>query len=383
MSITSSSLNRCLVSLSVSLCAFVLFSSQPARGCSNVGLAGNGYAVTARTMDLPVNVGNVFAMGRVGDKNTTDLTAISGDKEINALSWVTEHNFVGQTWRGTSVLAEGLNDEGLYAAYLYLEHFTKYPEYNPADPRPATGVLDVVNYLLGTADSVSDVLERPGKVQVIKSAVPAMVPGKEGFFTTVPVHLVLRDKSGKSAVVEWVKGEQVIYPDSGPVITNSPPFGWQTIYAQQYDYVTNWTEFAGIPGSWSPPNRFARAYQLVKHSPVPDSNAAALRTFLNVLESIQVPVGADTWPTGWKTLVDLNNLIYYFQPMYDFIDIEKDKMVAYNPVTSWVTVDLNKVVLGGELPKEWISAAITPTPKGACKELLDLVSDPDAILKLK
>ncbi|HHT9135377.1 MAG TPA: hypothetical protein ACFYD2_10785, partial [Candidatus Avalokitesvara rifleensis] len=51
---------------------------------------------------------------------------------------------------------------------------------------------------------------------------------------------------------------------------------------------------------------------------------------------------------------------------------------GYNPATSWVTADLNKIVLEGTLPKGWVNVNITPTPKGVAKSLLDLVKSPDA-----
>ncbi|MHC4196822.1 MAG: linear amide C-N hydrolase, partial [Planctomycetota bacterium] len=208
-----------------------------------MGISGNGYTATARTLDFPVNSGNIFGLGKVGDENTTDITVLHGDKDtdqkVKALTWTTEHNFLGQTWQGGLAIIDGVNDEGLYAAYLYLSHFTEYPKYNPGDPRPAVGIMDVADYLLGTADSVSDALERLKRVQVIISAIPMNPSKRDGVFVAWPVHMVLRDREGNAAVVEWVKGEQVIYPDSGPVITNTPSFRWQMLHAQRYDYVTS------------------------------------------------------------------------------------------------------------------------------------------------
>ena len=385
----SSSSERYLMSLLVLLGIFMLFGGRPALGCSNVGVSGNGYTATARTLDFPINSGDVFGLGKVGDKNTTDLTVLHGDREVKALTWTTEHNFLGQTWQGCSVILDGVNDDGLYAAYFYFSHFSEYPVYDPADPRPAVGVMDVADYLLATAGSVSGALERLKKVQVIINAIPLNLSGKDGLFAVFPVHMLLRDKEGNSAVVEWVKGKQNIYPDSGPVMANSPPFNWQILHAQQFDYVftgstaarfdgvtMGGTGFGGIPGDWSSPSRFARAYQIAKHSPKPDSTDAALRTALSILESVQAPWGTSS-PTLWKTLVDLNNSVYYFQPMLKVVDFKKNKTVASNPVTSWVVADLNKVVLEGTLPKGWIRVRVTPTPKGTAKELIDLIKYPE------
>ncbi|MHC4358606.1 MAG: linear amide C-N hydrolase, partial [Planctomycetota bacterium] len=331
---------------------------------------------------------------------TTDLTVLHGGQGVKALTWVTEHGFLGQTWRGGSAIVDGVNDEGLYAAYLYLPHFTEYPKYNPADPRPAVGILDLTGYLLGTAGSVSDALERLKKVQVIENAIPMNLPGRDGLFGIIPLHMVLRDKSGDAAVVEWVEGKEVVYPDSGPVMTNSPTFIWQVLHARQFDYVVtgstkakfdgvmmNGTGFAGIPGDWSPPSRFARAYQIAKHSPEPDSANTALRTALSILESAQVPYGTNASPTLWKSMVDMKTSVYYFHPMLDLIDYKKDKIAAHNPATSWVVADLNKVVLEGVLPDGWVRAVIAPTPEGVARELADLIKHPDdgpeAIRKLR
>ena len=303
--------------------------SASAWACSNVFITNSKNSVVARTMDFPFNTGATIGYGVKGEKNTSVINMQKNAPIDKAVTWTNTHDFLGMTFLNGDVLVDGTNDAGLYAAMLYLPDFTKYPTYNAKDSRPMLGVADSVNYLLGTSSNVTEALQHFNQVQSVRSAPKIELKGKAGLYILPPFHLILRDHTGHSAVVEWIGGKANVHDNAGPVLTNSPSYDWQLQHAARYNYVSseninakfagsymNGSGFLGLPGDFTPPNRFARATQIIKHMPVPQNNNEAIQLALAAIETIQVPIGSSDSPSLWKSVADLNNRDYYIDIMY-------------------------------------------------------------------
>ncbi len=313
---------RKLVLILPFVAAGFLSVSATSQACSDIAVTGNGFAAVARTLDFEANTGSLFGLSHVGDKNTSNVNWPQSFP-VHAKSWVTKYSFMGQTAFGTNVILDGINSQGVYAGFLYLPEFTRYPVANAKDSRPELAVTDTANYVLATADSVNQAVKELKQVQLVKSAVQ-----KGSKFLFVPVHLVIRDKTGNSAVVEWIDGKTVIHQPAGDVLTNSPPLDWQLNNAKKYDYTStsntnrkwdghymNGSGFYGVPGDWTPPGRFARAAAVLKSMPKPNSESQALALAYQALQTVAVPLGVNPSPTLWMSLADLKNNIYYFHPV--------------------------------------------------------------------
>ena len=359
-----------------------LLSGTLSFGCSNVFIASNGFAATARTMDFEYNTGFGFSIGKVGENNVgrTNLQK----QKIPLFKWQTKYPFLGQNWRGSSTVIDGVNNQGLYAGFLYLPSFAKYPAYNPNDKRPALGFINSINYVLGTSQNVAQALSNLSHVQLVKAALEADKVNHPGVYGIFPLHLVLRDKSGHSAVIEWVNGETVIHKTPGPVLTNSPTLNWQVSHAHQYDYVSIKTTaarfdgitllgtgFQGIPGDWSAVSRFARAYQVVANMPKPNSELIAVREALTALETVQVPPGTNPSPTLWKSVVDLKASTYYLVRMYYFENDNSKTLIAFPPNAMWSVQNVDKDAQKTSFPNYWTSAEIKAVPESDIQKVMD------------
>tara|TARA_R110000868_G_scaffold144960_5_gene364576 strand:+ start:9985 stop:11196 length:1212 start_codon:yes stop_codon:yes gene_type:complete len=346
--------------------------------CSNVFVHKNGFAVTARTMDFPFNTGNAMALGLAGQKNESNLN-ITRPLQPKALKWTNHYDFLGQTWLRSNIVLDGINNAGVYAGFLYLPNFTTYPSYSKADKRPVLGVVDVINYILGTASSTKQAVSELQRVQIIASAANSVIHGKHNTAIIPPIHLVIRDKSGDSAVVEWLDGKTVIYQHAGPVLTNAPTYAWQAANAERYDYVSadnanskyqgaymNGSGFTGIPGDFSPPSRFARAVQIIHNLPTPQNNNEAVEMALGTIDNIQVPLGTNHSPTFWKSVSDLNHNTYYYRAMYtlspEYAVFGQPNVKVNSPPlgNSWTVYDLPKIAASKALQKNFTSAVTQP-----------------------
>lgn len=331
--------------------------------CSNVFVTNAKQSVTARTMDFPFNTGDTIGYGLKGAKNESVINMVKSMGSNHAATWKNTHGFLGMTFLEGQVLVDGTNDSGLYAAMLYLPDFTKYPLANAQDKRPLLGVADSVNYVLGTSSNVTEALQNFKKVQPVVSAPEIKLKGKSGVYILPPFHVVLRDRTGHSAVIEWVGGKTQIYDHAGNVLTNSPPYNWQVKNAQRYDYVTadnngakfsgafmNGSGFLGLPGDFTPPNRFARATQIIQHLPVPQNNHEAIQLALAAIETIQVPIGASDSPSLWKSVADLDNhnyfvdVMYHLDPEYAVIGQPGVKIISPDIDQAWKRFNVEKTL---------------------------------------
>lgn len=391
----------------------LFLTSTFTNACSNVFVAGNNTAAVARTMDLEMNTGNKFGFGAIGWKNTSNINAIQS-QPIKPLHWINRYAFLGQTGFGTYVILDGINSAGLYAGFLDLPNITYYPTYNPKDKRPELGLTDLADYVLGTANSVPNALNRLNKAQIVENAFSIQYKGKT-YFVGNAIHLVLRDKYGNAAVIEWVKGKQklsethiyfhkagtttvsetisgqphyhkVYHNTLGGVVTNAPSYSWQLNNTRKYDYVytgntnktwdglhMNGSGMAGIPGDWTPPSRFARASQLLRLTPTPKTEKQALNLAYGILSAaMHVPVGSNSAATIWASVSDLKNGIYYFKNYMSSLPNAKTNtsyIRLYDFNNPFVSYNINRLKKRKTAPKGWIPAKAKVGPKATAKQI--------------
>ncbi len=375
-----------------------LLFSQLAFPCSNVMISGNGFSAVARTMDLESNTGDTFGLGLVGEHNTSNIN-MPQKAAIKAVSWSTQYPFLGQTGFGLPNLLDGINSKGVYAAFLYLPGISKFPFYNPKDKRPELAITDLINYILGTSNSVKDAINHIRKFQLVFGAIQV---GK--YFASFPIHLIIRDRSGHSAVIEWINHKTHIYNSAGPVLTNSPAYPWQMKNAKRYNYTftgntarkwdglyMNGSGFYGIPGDWTPPSRFARAAQVIRHLPKPANETQAMYLAYSAIQSDVVPLGSNSAATIWMSLSDLKNSTYYFRPIFYVVSDNKG-IQTYKMSPAYATTlkgyhvaDISrKYKSSATLPKQWVHAriqqgTIAPNPKQLVDEALSPTPGPSKV----
>lgn len=255
------------------------------------------------------------------------------------LKWTTKHGIVGINALEQPKLIDGLNEKGLVVGVFYLPGYAEYPKYDPAQANVSMGPLDLAVWMLSNFTTAAEVRENLSKVRVAPVVEPALkIPP--------PVHFLVTDATGKSIVIEFVKGQQHVYDNPIGVITNSPTFDWHVTNLRNYTKLTpkdaptikiNGVELKpigagsgmfGLPGDFSPPSRFVRATALTQTAvPLKDGPRAVDEAF-RILNNFDIPLGmmapkenlpldAIEGDTQWTSAADLVNLRYYYHTMHN------------------------------------------------------------------
>lgn len=301
------------------LAGAVLLGSAPAEACSRVfsSARANGQAmVVGRTMDLFMSDNAALVQRSPG------MTAggFQGVNDANTKRWQVRFGSVGVLSLGT-VLSDGLNERGLNANLLYLDG-SRY-ETRLGD-RSGVSNLSMVAYVLDNFATVQEALAGLRQVQVVSDRLLNRAWG---------LHLSLADRSGDSAVVEFIDGRMVVHRGAETaVMTNEPPLDWQLRNLKRYK------PFGGslaLPGDVDPPSRFVRGSTYLSTLPKASSQDDAAANLHGVMKNISVPAGAKdysggtavaSWDTLWTVIANMSSGSYAFQ-------------LAHNPYPVWVELD--------------------------------------------
>jgi choloylglycine hydrolase len=293
-----------------SFCAVAIALSgvmaAPALACSRVlWVGGTDQVFVGRTQDWTEKAGTAFRLYPRGIARTGAVAA-------NPLQWTSKH--------GSLVLSaydmgthEGVNEKGLSAHALYLAG--KEVSFGTRDPkRPAIGVMQWVQYYLDNYASVAEAVaaQRKDGFQIE----PLILPN--GFPTLV--HVSLSDKSGDSAVIEFIGGKPKIYHDKRfTVMTNEPT------YDKQIENLKQYRTFGGdkpLPGERTPTDRFVRAAYYANGLPKPATKGEGAAYMFSVIRNISVPFGSpdpdkpNVASTIFRSVIDLTGGRYYFESTY-------------------------------------------------------------------
>ena len=277
--------------------------------CSRVFLHGTrSTTLVARTMDL-------FFPDQ-GRLTVYPRGLHRGGSGENMLQWTSRYGSVAITSLGI-VSTDGLNESGLSANVLYLDDTT----YEPRDQRKGVFYNQWVQFILDNFSTVGQALKAMNEIQIV----PLKILGHEW-----PLHVSIADRTGDTAVIEFVGGKMFVY--RGPnaaVMTNEPPL------SEQIDNLKNYQEFGGVrsvPETFDPVSRFVRASVELKAIDRSEPNSQAKRDVRRVIESVTVPMNSSfishlpatqdwilqylsgkDWPTIWTSLADLENRKYYIR----------------------------------------------------------------------
>lgn len=281
-----------------------------------VFLGDNDRVITGRTMDWKVDVGtNLWVMPQGLKQN--------GGAGPNSVEWVSKYGSVIAS--GYDIAStDGVNEKGLAANLLWLVE-SEYPE--PTQDKKMLSISAWAQYVLDNFATVQEAVDALSKEEFI--VVTDKVPGESRNAT---LHLSISDATGDSAIVEYIKGQQVIHHNRQyQVMTNSPTFD------EQLALNTYWQKIGGtvmLPGTNRAADRFARASFYINAIPKNKDARTSIASVFSVMRNVSVPLGIVTESepnissTRWRTVVDHKNLMYFFES-------------ALTPNTFWV--DLKKI----------------------------------------
>lgn len=294
-----------------------LLSTSSALSCTRVlWSAPDGQVLVGRTQDWTERADSAFRVYPRGIERT-------GAVAENPYKWTSKY--------GSLVLSaydigthEGVNEKGLSAHALYLAIEAGFGDRDPK--REAIGIMQWVQYYLDNYATVAEAVE--AQKSLTFQIEPLILPN--GYPTLV--HVSLSDKSGDSAVIEFITGKPQIFHDKRfTVMTNEPT------YDKQIENLKQYRTFGGdkpLPGERTPSDRFVRAAYYASGLPKPTSRGEAAAYMFSVIRNVSVPFGLgdpdrpNVASTIFRTVQDLTGGRYYFESTYapNVVWIDYDKI---------------------------------------------------------
>jgi penicillin V acylase-like amidase (Ntn superfamily) len=267
-------------------------------------VTADGHVYVGRTQDWTEKMNSAFRVYPRGISRT-------GAVKDNPLKWTSKY--------GSLVLSgynmgthEGVNEKGLSAHILYLAGET---DFGKRDSKiKGIGIMQWAQYFLDNFASVAEAVD--AQKSFTFQIDPLILPN--GFPTLV--HLSLEDKSGNSAIIEYIGGVAKVYTDRRyTVMTNEPT------YDKQIENLKQYRTFGGdkpLPGERTPTDRFVRAAYYADNLPQPTSIFEGAAYMFSVIRNISVPFGKpdslkpNVSSTIFRSVIDLTSSRYYFESTY-------------------------------------------------------------------
>lgn len=305
-----------------------------------VYLGAEDRVVTGRSMDWKYEIGtNLWAFPRGMHRQ--------GRAGANSLEWTSKYGSVIAS--GYDICStDGLNEAGLAVNLLWLAE-SEYPTEDTGAPALSLAVWAqyVLDRFGSVAEAVAALTSTPLQVR------SAEVPGQDRLAT---LHLSMSDRSGDSAIVEYIGGRQVIHHSRDyQVMTNSP------IFEKQLAINEYWDQIGGevmLPGTNRAADRFVRASFYINAIPKTGEAQLAVAAVLSVVRNASVPYGIATSAepnissTRWRTAVDHKDMRYVFEsalaPSTFWVDLAKLDLGEGSPVRKLPLGEGEKTVYAGD-----------------------------------
>lgn len=303
---------KILATVLMAMCSFTTVS----QACTRVVFHGDeNQNMTGRTMDWKSEIGTNLWIFPAGIER-------NGAAGENSIEWISKYGSVIASGYDIAT-TDGMNEKGLVANVLWLVE-SEYPELTKEKKTMSLAIW--AQYILdnfATVDEAVTALEKEPFI-VLTDEVP-------GEARLAKLHLAISDKSGDSAIIEYIDGKQVIYHNRDyQVLTNSPAFDQQLAIN---DY---WKGIGGtvmLPGTNRAADRFVRASFYTNAIPKNLPDEQNVFSVLSVVRNVSVPFGITTEnepnisSTRWRTVSDQREMKYYFEsalmPNLFWVDFSK------------------------------------------------------------
>lgn len=294
-----------------------LAATQTASACTGILLRNaDGTIVHGRTVEfgIPLEMDIVFVPRGYDFVGQTPL----GDGK----KWTSKYAATGGILFGNLAIMDGLNEKGLAVGAFFFPTSAEYTVTTPDNQATSMSAADFSNWILtqfATTDEVRKAIES-GETIVAPTLLPGWPPQPQ------PFHWIVYDRSGKSLVIEPIKGKLVLADNPLGVFTNSPSFDWHMTNLRNYISLSprdvppvtldneTFAPFGmgaglhGLPGDFTPPSRFVRATVFSATAiPAPTAQEGILKGF-HILNNFDIPVGAARESSDGKTFSDMTML---------------------------------------------------------------------------
>ncbi len=280
--------------------AIILFAHNVVNACTGIMLkTKDGKTVHGRTLEFGVEV-------------QTSLIAVPVNYQFvgktdngDGMKYKTKYAMTGIITFNDPNIADGMNSAGLACGAFYFPTFAEYTPLTKENQSKALSPVDFNNWILSQFATVDEVKKAIENNEVV--IVPTVL--EDWGETAPPFHYLVYDKSGKSIVIEPLKGKLVVYDNPIGIMTNSPTFDWHMTNLRNYTYLKSentgsmtingvtfkqlgqGTGMYGIPGDFTPPSRFVRATAFCVTALPAETTYEAIGDVFHILNNFDIPKG--------------------------------------------------------------------------------------------
>lgn len=211
---------------------------------------------------------------------------------------------------------DGINKYGLAAMAFYFPDYNEYSA-SPLIDRVNLASYEVANYILKNAKNIEDVKSIAQNITVLNT-----IYEPQGI--VLPLHWFCVDKTGKSVVIECVKGDAKVYDNELGIMTNSPTYPEHLLTLQNYPKFSQendpqktysqGTGMIGLPGDFTSISRFVRLNVFQKFHDKPKNKNDGINTSFHILNNFDIVKGY---------IVDKNNVEFtQYTIVYNLTDFD-------------------------------------------------------------
>ncbi|ABO46463.1 linear amide C-N hydrolase [Francisella tularensis] len=266
-------MNKIISRVVLTGCIFSIASATFACSEFNHNFGGDLGVYTTRTMDLFIDLKPNLTIYPRGTKET-------GGLKNNSLTWTDKYGYVSiDETNLANLTGEGLNEKGLVAHLLYLGD-TIQPKRDTS--KPGVNGLYWIRYVLGNFATVKEVLDNLDSYQIYNP--PIEINGKE---SNIPVHYMVEDKTGDSALIEYINGKLTVHRNV-KAISNEPSYDEQQKILRQAKEL-GFYNIDKLPGGANSAYRFVRTTFISENLPKAKSMNQAVNYMFAAADSVSVP----------------------------------------------------------------------------------------------
>jgi choloylglycine hydrolase len=191
--------------------ATALLAAGPASACTGIMLRNaDGTIVHGRTVEFGIPLPLEMVVVPRG-YDFVGLTPLGDGKK-----WTSKYAATGGIAFGNLAIMDGLNEKGLAVGAFYFPTMAEYTPTTAANQAKSMSPVDFPNWILTQFSSVDEVRQavESGEAVVAPTLLPGWPPQVQ------PFHWIVYDKSGKSLVIEPLKGKLVVADNPLGVFTN-------------------------------------------------------------------------------------------------------------------------------------------------------------------
>lgn len=301
--------------------------------CTSIATDLNGVSLFGRNLDLEYDFGD----GIILLKRDFPL-------HFRCEGEISKHPAIigcGAIRDSTPLFAEGMNEYGVCAAALDFKGYAKYAQ-EIESGKTNLAPFELIPYILAKCDSVANAKTLLEGINV--TDIPF-----DSTLANTGLHWHIADKK-ESIVYEVTENGTRIYENPFAVLANNPPFPFHREHLSLFLNLDvgiplqsgkegiriygNGLLAHGLPGDYSSPSRFVKAYWLKEHAEC--EVGTEISTLFSILGAVAPPSGSTVTSKGklhftrYSCVMDITNLRYYFRHFRALdtrcIDIKKESL---------------------------------------------------------